>query len=65
MTPSKSRDKEKKQPRKNTRLRTDLSFEEAVKRLLNTPPPGKEPSPTPASRVLSDRSGQASTVSSI
>lgn len=31
----------KKRPPANTRLKTDLPFEEAVKRLLNTPPPEK------------------------
>jgi hypothetical protein len=36
-------DSRRRRPREETRLKTDLPFEEAVKRLLSTPPPGKEP----------------------
>ena len=36
------RDHSGKRTREDTRLKTDLPFEEAVKRLLNTPPPDKE-----------------------
>ncbi len=35
----------KKRPRDDTRLKTDLPFEDAVRCLLNTPPPRKEPPP--------------------
>jgi hypothetical protein len=40
--------------RKTIRLKTELSFEEAVKRLLNTPPLDKKPPPPRNKRERSE-----------
>lgn len=45
----------RKRSREETRLKTDLPFEEAIKRLLNTPPPDREASQLPPKDVRRPR----------